>query len=74
MPVQEAVCAFCRRPFTFYHAPGTKPQMYCSVKCRGRAMSRARQGWKFPEPVEATVVDIAERPATADDESNNRTL
>ncbi len=57
MPVEEAVCAYCQRPFTFYHAPSTRPQKYCSVKCRGRAMSQARQGWKFPaesEPVERT--------------------
>ena len=74
MPVQETVCAFCRRPFTFYHAPGTKPQMYCSVKCRGRAMSRARQGWKFPEPVEAADEEVAERPAMTDDETDEPTL
>jgi hypothetical protein len=63
LPVQEAVCAYCQRPFTFYHAPSTKAQRYCSVKCRGRAMSQARQGWKFP--VENTPADHQPPPQSA---------
>ena len=36
-------------------------------------MSRARQGWKFPEPVEADHEDVTEPPATTDDETDEET-
>jgi hypothetical protein len=48
VPVRETQCAFCEKSFSFYHAPSSKPQRYCSVRCRGRALSRSRQGWKQP--------------------------
>ncbi len=71
MPVQEAVCAYCQRPFTFYHAPSTRPQRYCSVKCRGRAMSQARQGWKFPAESQPARPDVPRSPIEREDEKTS---